>query len=159
MAEYSRVETQTVAPGESATFDNAVVPCNRGFIRWRADSGAFNLSGSFPRNYRRSGCCCRRNNTNAMYEVEFQANVAIPTGETPSEISMSLAVDGVTLPESTRLVTPTAADAFFSISGFSSVPVWRGCCQTVTLRNTGTTPITVQNLAIRITRPDLAVTY
>lgn len=37
--------------------------------------------------------------------------------------------------------------------------VWRGCCESVAIRNTSDQPIQVQNANVIISRPDLAVTY
>lgn len=55
------------------------------------------------------------------------------------------------------MVMPVAP--YDSVSKTVSVPVWNGCCQTVTLRNISTIPILVQNPVINFSRPDLAVTY
>jgi hypothetical protein len=39
------------------------------------------------------------------------------------------------------------------------VPIWRNCCQTLTVRNTSNIPILMQQANIIFSRPDLAVTY
>ena len=39
-----------------------------------------------------------------------------------------------------------------------AVPVWRGCCETVSIRNLGDQPILVDSPVVSISRPDLAVT-
>lgn len=155
MAEYSANATQTVNPGESVVFTISPVPCNRGFIRWRPNSGVFNLSGWTPR---RPSCGCRRENS-AIYAVSYGANIAVPTGETVGAISLALAIDGVTLNDSITIESPAAVEEYDSVSKTVSVPVWNGCCQTVTLRNISTIPILVQNPVINFSRPDLAVTY
>lgn len=155
MAEYTNPNVQTIAPGESAIFTIATIPCTAGLVRWRAGSGAFNLSG---RTFRRSTCCCNRNNA-AIYDVRFGANVAIPTGGTVAPISVSLALDGVTLPETTSITTPTAVDAYDNLNWISTIPIWNGCCSTLTVRNTGTTPINMQNATISFSRPDSVVHY
>lgn len=156
MAEYSNNAVQTVNPGESIVFTIADVPCERGFVRWRAGSGAFNLSGWVPN--KRSSCGCRKNN-NALYLVDFGANIAVPEGETVGAISVAFALDGVTLANTTMTVTPAAVEEFFNISRATNIPIWRGCCQTVTVRNTSDIPILVANPNIIFSRPDLAVTY
>lgn len=38
-----------------------------------------------------------------------------------------------------------------------NVDVWNGCCETVSVRNTSTQPILVQNANIIFSRPDLLV--
>jgi hypothetical protein len=56
-------------------------------------------------------------------------------------------------------VTPAAVEEFFNVSRATNVQVWRGCCETVAIRNTSDIPILVQNANIIFSRPDLAVTY
>lgn len=38
-------------------------------------------------------------------------------------------------------------------------PIWRGCCETVSIRNTSDIPVLVDNPNLVFTRPDLDVTY
>ena len=64
-----------------------------------------------------------------------------------------------TVPSSTMRVTPAAVDEYFNVSRAVNVDVWRNCCQTVTVRNTSSQPIQVQEANIIFSRPDLAVTY
>lgn len=155
MAEYSANAVQTVNPGESIVFTNSPVPCNRGFVRWRSGSGAFNLSGWVPN---RGGCRCNQSNQ-ALYLVDFGANIAIPTGQTVGPISVAIALDGVTIPTSVMTESPTAVNAFENISRAINVPIWKNCCQTLTVRNTSDIPILVSDPNIIFARPDLAVTY
>ena len=154
MAEYSANAVQTVNPGESIIFTDTPVPCERGFIRHRDDSGSFLLSGYVPGN--NCGCnCCRNRNGNASYLVDFGANIAVPTGETVGEISVALTIDGSTVPASTMIVTPAAVEEYFNVSRAINVQVWRGCCETVSIRNTSDIPILVQNANVLFSRPDL----
>lgn len=155
IAEYSSNSIQTINPGETVVFTESPVPCQRGFVRHRDGSGNFLLSGYVPNTY---GCgCCNRKNS-ALYLVDFGANIAIPTGGTAGEISLAISVDGATLPSSTMIVTPAAVEEFFNVSRAINVEIWRGCCETVSIRNTSTQPILVQNANIIFDRPDLAVT-
>lgn len=132
MAEYSANAVQTVNPGESIVFTESPVPCNRGFVRHRDDTGNFLLSGYVPNN---GGCCCRRNNS-ANYLVDFGANIAVPTGGTVGAISVAITIDGSTIPSSTMIVTPAAVEEYFNVSRAINAQIWRGCCETVTVRNT-----------------------
>jgi hypothetical protein len=91
--------------------------------------------------------------------VDFGANIAVPTGETVGEISVAIVIDGSTIPATTMTVTPAAVEEFFNVSRATNVQVWRGCCETVAIRNTSDIPILVQNANILFSRPDLAVTY
>ena len=55
-------------------------------------------------------------------------------------------------------MTPAAVEEFFNVSRATNVDVWRGCCETVAIRNTSDQPILVQNANILFARPDLAIT-
>lgn len=155
MAEYTANAIQVVAPGESIVFTNATIPCERGFVRHRDDTGSFLLSGWLPY---QCGCGCRRNNKSANYLVDFGANIAIDTGGTVEPISVAFSVDGSTVNGSTMIVTPAAVEEFFNVSRAINVPVWNGCCETLSIRNLSSQPIQVQNANILFSRPDLAVT-
>lgn len=156
MAEFSANALQTVNPGETAVFTTTEVPCMRGFVRNREGSGDFLLSGWVPNG--RGGCCCNNQNS-ALYNVGFSANIAVPTGETVGPISVAIAINGTTIPTSTMIVTPAAVEEFFNVSVSKAIPIWNGCCQTVSVRNTSEIPILVQNANITFSRPDLVVTY
>lgn len=153
MAEYSANAVQTVNPGESIVFTETPVPCTRGLVRHRDDTGNFLLSGYVPSN---GGCCCRRNNS-ANYLVDFGANIAIPTGGTVGAISVAITIDGATIPSSTMTVTPAAVEEYFNVSRAINAQIWRGCCETVTVKNISDQPILVQNANIIFSRPDLVM--
>lgn len=159
MAEYSAVEVQTVRPGETVLFTTAPNPCTRGFIKHRDGTGNFILSGWSPRRNTCGCSCCNQNRKSAIYNVDFRANLAIPTGGTAGPISVAIAVDGSTLPESIMTVTPTALNAYFNVSGTTNVDIFKGCCESVTIKNISTQSILVSNANIIFSRPDLAVTY
>lgn len=133
MAEYSANAVQTVNPGESITFTDNPVPCNRGLVRHRDGTGSFLLSGA-------TGCPCKKA---ANYLVDFGANIAIPTGETVGAITVAFMIDGVTVPATQMEVTPAAVEEYFNVSRAANVQIWRGCCETVSIRNTSTIPILV----------------
>lgn len=154
MAEYTNNTEQTLNPGESIAFAIAVVPCERGFVRWRPGTGAFNLSGWVPNR----GCRCKQEKS-ATYLVVFSANIAVPTGEAVGPISVAFALDGVALNSTTMTVTPAAVENYFNVSRAANIQIWRGCCQTLTVTNTSDIPINVQNPNIIFGRPDLSVTY
>ena len=153
MAEWSANALQTVNPGETIVFIENPVPCRRGLIRHRDDTGIFLLAGYVPRQY---GCQCNRQRS-ANYLVDFGANIAIPTGGTVGAISLAITIDGATIPASTMTVTPTAVGAFFNVSRAINAAVFAGCCESIAVRNTSDQPVLVQNANIIISRPDLAV--
>lgn len=152
MAEYSANAVQTVNPGETIVFTEAPSPCGRGFVRHRDDTGSFLLSGWVPC----FGCFGPRS---AEYLVDFGANIAIPEGGTVGPISVAIAIDGTTVSSTQMIVTPAAAGDYFNVSRAATIPIWNGCCETVSIRNTSDQPILVQNANILFSRPDLAVTY
>lgn len=157
MAEWTSIAEQTVNPGESIVFTENPVPCLRGFVRHRDDSGNFLLSGWTPnRNW--CNCCCRRDNS-ALYLVDFGANIAIPTGGTVEEISVAFSLDGGTLFGTTMTVTPAAVEQFFNVSRATNVSIFKNCCQTLTIRNTSDQPILVQQANVIFSRPDLVMSY
>ena len=153
MAEYSANAVQIVNPGESIVFTDTPVPCFRGFVRHRDGTGNFLLSGWVPYRF---GCCKRRS---AQYLVDFGANISVPEGGTAEAISVAIAIDGATVPASTMIVTPAAVDEYFNISRAVNVDIWNGCCESLTIRNTSSQPIQVQNANVIFSRPDLDVTY
>ena len=104
MPEWSANAQQIVNPGETIIFTENPVPCTRGLIRHRDDTGAFLLKGYVPRQF---GCRCNRQQS-ANYLVDFGANIAIPTGGTVGAISVAITIDGSTIPASTMTVTPAA---------------------------------------------------
>lgn len=151
MPEYSAVAAQTVNPGESIVFSLDSTDICSQFVRHRDETGNFLLSGFVPN--RRRTCCCKPRT--AEYLVDFGANIAIPTGGTVGEISVALAVDGTTIPASLMAVTPAAVEERFNVSRAITVPIWQGCCQTVSIRNTSDQPIEVTNANLIFARPDL----
>lgn len=151
--EFSNNNSQVVNPGESVVFTASPVPCNRGLVRHRNDSGNFLLRGNVRRNA--CGCCAE----SAQYLVDFGANIAIPTGGIVGSISLALTLDGATLPTTQMTVTPAAVEEFWNVSDATILGVWRGCCQTLTVRNISDQPILVQNANIIFSRPDMNMTY
>lgn len=152
MAEFSAIADQIINPGESAVFTETVEPCKRGFVKHREGSGNFLLSGWVPT--KPCGCASK----SADYFVVFGANIAVPAGETVGEISVAISLDGTVLPATKMIVTPAAVEEFFNVSRAANIGIWRGCCETVTITNTSTVPIRMQNANIVLNRPDLAVT-
>ena len=150
MAEWTSVAAQTVNPGESIVFTENPVPCTLGLILHRDDSGAFLAKGiSATSQILGRGCGCGSNKV-INYNVAFGANVAVPTGETVEPITVAIAVDGSTIAGTEMEVTPTVVEAFTNVSRESSVPIWKGCCQTISVRNTSPIPILVENANIVI---------
>ena len=141
MAEWTSVAVQTVNPGEAIVFTDNAVQCTRGYVLHRNDSGAFLMKGINTSLNQGCGCC---GNRVVNYEVAFGANIAIPTGSAVGQISVAFALDGNTLAGTEMAVNPAAVEDFFNVSRETNVPIWKGCCQTLSVRNTSTIPILVQ---------------
>lgn len=150
MAEFSYVGEQIINPGESVAFTTNPVPCTKGLVWWRAGTGALSLAGVRDGNTT-CGCGCRRQQS-SVYLASFHANIAVPTGETVGPITLNFAVDGVTLPESTMEATPAAVEEFSNVSATDNILIRCGCCQTLTVTNTGTIPVTVSDANIIISK-------
>lgn len=142
--ELTAVNDQIVQPGQDVVFTVVSVPGLEDLVRHRLGSGNILFSGNV------GGCRCRRT---VVYPVDFGANIAVPDGEAVAPVSLALVVDGSVLPASTMTVTPAAAGDFYNVSRQIGVPVWRGCCETVAVRNVGTGPVTVRQATIDIDAP------
>ena len=150
MAEWTAVARQIVNPGEAIVFTENPVPCTRGLIRHRDDSGSFNLNGRvLVPNYNVCPCC--RDNS-VEFDVSFGANIAVPTGETVGPISVAFSVGGSTLQGTTMIVTPAAVENFFNVSRETGVPIFKNCCQDFAIINTSAVPIAVVNANVKILR-------
>jgi len=139
MAEYTAVQAQTVAANGAVNFSEAPSPCGKGYICHREGSGLFTLRGI-------------TNQCRARYRATFGANIAIPAGGTVEAISIALALDGEPLGSATAIVTPAAVDNFFNVFAILEANVPKGCCMSLSVRNTSTQPITVQNANLVIDR-------
>jgi hypothetical protein len=156
MAEYAYNPVQVVEPNQNVILDT-VIPCNKGYVFHRDQSGIVILRGivNCP-----NACFAR-------YQVTFNGNIALPDGATVGPISLALAIDGEPVQTSRAIVTPAAtaddpptAANFFNVTSTAIINVPRGCCFTVAVENTstpavvgGTAPeILVQNANLTVSR-------
>lgn len=145
-AAYSANAVQTVQPGASVIFTESPVPCNRGLVYHRDGSGLFRLANRF---LRQNVMNCWRRNSN--YAVAFHANIAIPEGQTvPDEgIQLAVAIDGEIDPSSIMISDVTVVGDFDNVGAEIIVTVPYLCgCSTVSIRNTSSIPVLVQNANI-----------
>lgn len=149
MAEWTSVAVQTVNPGEAIVFTENPIPCYRGLILHRDDSGLFLIKGTSNGIIRRCPCMGQ---PSINYMVDFGANIAVPTGETVGPISVAYELEGATLGGTTMTVTPAAVEEFFNVSRATNVPIWLGCCESFAVRNISSIPILVQNANLVIVR-------
>jgi hypothetical protein len=145
-AEFSANAAQVVPVNGSIIFTETPVPCSNGLVYHRDDTGLFRIANRF---FRQNVMQCWRRNT--RYEVAFHANIAVPEGETVPEegISLALAIDGDEDPSSTMIFVPADAEDFGNVGTDIVVTVPCMCtCSSVSVRNTSTIPIMVQNANI-----------
>ena len=141
MAEFTYNPVQEVAASGNVIL-NDTIACRKGYVLHRNESGIVTLRGIV-------------NNPRAKfarYRVQFDANIAVPEGETAGPISVSLAITGEPSQTSNAIVTPTVAEAYFNVVSFAIIDVPVGCCNTVSVENTSTIPINVQNANLEVTR-------
>ena len=149
MAEYTYNPIQLVEPDQNVILNNNI-PCNRGYVLHREESGIVTLRGivNNPR------CCFAR------YQVTFNGNIAVPEDGTVGPIAIALAIDGEPILTSRAIVTPAAVDEYFNVTSTAIITVPRGCCFNVSVENVSfgataadpATAINVQNANLTVTR-------
>ena len=149
MAEYTYNPIQLVEPNQNVIL-NDNIPCNRGYVLHREESGIVTLRGivNNPR------CCFAR------YQVTFNGNIAVPEDGTVGPIAIALAIDGEPILTSRAIVTPAAVDEYFNVTSTAIITVPKGCCFNITVENVSfgataadpATAINVQNANLTVTR-------
>ena len=130
---------QTVPANQNVYFTDTVI-CGNQSISHRDDSGLVTLRGV-------TNCQNR-----ARFMVTFGGNIAIPTGGTVEEISLAIALDGEPIQATTMIITPAAVEQYFNVKASVFIDIPRGCCSQISVTNTSTQPILVQNGNLIITR-------
>jgi hypothetical protein len=141
MPEYTSNPVQNVAANGNVLFTETAIPCTRGYVIHREGAGVITLRGIV------NSCA-----GSARYKVTFGANIAVPTGGTVGAISTALAINGEAVPSSSSIVTPAAVGDYWGTSESIFVTVPKGCCTQISVRNTSTQAINVQNANIIIER-------
>lgn len=117
MARYLTSTDQNVALNGTIPFDIVSIPCNKGCVIPIA-TGVLNLQGSTSNRF-------------ARYEVTVQGNVAIPTGGAVTPVALAITLNGVAIPDSVAIVTPTAVEDVWHINTSTTITVPCGCCVSV----------------------------
>lgn len=145
MAEYTYNPVQLVEPGQAVIL-NDNIPCNKGYVLHRQESGLVILRGI-------------TNNCFARYQVTVNGNIALPEDAAAVvPISISLAIDGEPVQTSRAIVTPAAVDEYSNVTSTAIITVPKGCCFTVAVENTssvvdGVAPaINIQNCNVTVSR-------
>lgn len=146
MAEYVSNAVQIIQPNQAAILSDSI-PCNKGYVFHRNESGNLILRGITP-------------NCFARYEVTFNGNIGIPSTGTAGAISVALAINGEALPTSQAIVTPSAVTEatppsdlnYFNVTSTAIITVPRNCCLDVTVENTSTQAINLRNANVTVSR-------
>jgi len=132
MAEFAYAPNQVVQPNQNILLDT-VIPCNKGYVYHRNQSGTVILRGivNCP-----TSCFAR-------YQVTLNGNISLVDGATVGPISIGIAIDGEPLQTSIAIVTPAAAaenpptdENFFNVTSTAIITVPKGCCFSVAVENT-----------------------
>lgn len=149
MAEYTYNPIQVVQPNQAVLLNDSI-PCTKGYVYHRNESGIVTLRGIV-------NC---PNSCFARYQVTFNGNIAVPEDGTVGAISVSLAISGEPILTSRAIVTPAAVDEYFNVTSTAIITVPRGCCFNVSVENTSEgataadapTAINVQNANLVVSR-------
>ena len=139
MAEFTATAQQTVEPNQVILFTETAVRGNNSIMH-REGSGLVTLRGLT--------CCQAR----ARFRVSFGGNIAIPTTGTVEAISVAIAIDGEPVASTKMIVTPADVEEFFNISRDVNIDVPAGCCVQVSVENTSSQNILVENANLIVER-------
>lgn len=117
MAKYITSADQNVALNGTIPFDIVSIPCNKGCVV-PITTGVLTLQGSSTNRF-------------ARYEVDLQANIAIPEGGAVTPIAVAITLNGVAIPDSVAIVTPAAAEDVWHVNTTATITVPCGCCVSV----------------------------
>lgn len=117
MAKYLTSTDQNVALNGTFPFDVVSIPCNKGCVIPVA-TGVLTLRGDTTNRF-------------ARYDVRVQGNVSIPTGGAVTPLAVAITLNGVAIPDSVAIVTPTAVEDIWHINTSTTVTVPCGCCVSV----------------------------
>lgn len=116
MAKYITSTDQNVALNGTIPFDIVSIPCNKGCIV-PITTGVLTLRGG--------------TSNQARYDVKLEANVAVPESGAVTPLALAITLNGVAIPDSVAIVTPTAAEDVWHISTSTPITVPCGCCVSV----------------------------
>lgn len=136
--EITANSVQTVATGQNILYTDTVVAGNQCILH-REGSGIVKLRGL-------------TNQCRARFKITFNGNIAIPTSGTVGAISAAIAISGEPVAATNMIVTPAAGENYFNIASVTFVDVPSGCCTDISVKNTSTQDILVQNANLIIER-------
>lgn len=136
--EITANSVQTVATRQNILYTDTVVAGNQCILH-REGSGIVKLRGL-------------TNQCRARFKITFNGNIAIPTSGTVGAISAAIAISGEPVTATSMIVTPAAGENYFNIASVTFVDVPSGCCTDISVKNTSTQNILVQNANLIIER-------
>jgi hypothetical protein len=139
MMEITANAVQTVAVNQAVLFTETAVAGNISMIH-REGSGLVGLRG-LTNGQRR-----------ARFLVTYGSNIAVPTGETVGPVSLAIAINGEPVLTSQMISTPAAVDEYHNVGSSIFIDVPIGCCSQISVENTSTIPVNVQNANLIIER-------
>lgn len=124
MAQYITASDSNVALNSTIPFNVVSIPCNRGCVI-PITTGVLTLRGGAQ--------------NQARYDVRLEGNIAIPEGGAVTPIACAITLNGVVIPDSVAIVTPTVAENYWHISTSTQITVPSGCCVSVSATYTDAT--------------------
>ena len=122
MIELSNTAAQTIAPGQSLTFDTVILKTGCAEAH-RTNSSIVTL---------KADC--------AVYEIHFAANISATAAGTAQ---LAISLDGEPLVETTMINTISTAGDPDNAATATLVKTGCGCCGKISVTNTGTTSVIV----------------
>lgn len=143
MAEYVYNPIQEVEMNQPILLEDSI-PCNKGYVIHRNGSGILKLRGIVNNQF---SCFAR-------YQVTFNANIAVPTGEIPGQIAVAIALSSEPILTSRAMVPGATVNIYDNVTCTAFITVPRGCCENISIENVSPTniPINVQNANLVVTR-------
>ena len=138
MAEFTAVALQNVAENQNIQFTETPV-CGNCSIVHREGSGLVTLRGL-------------TNQCRARFRVFFSGNIAIPTGGTVGPISLAISINGEPVSSTNMIVTPAAVEEFQNVANAVFLDIPAGCCSQISVKNTRSQAIDVQNANLIVER-------
>lgn len=137
--EITAAIAQTVSSNQNVLFTDEAVVNNGCTILHRQGSGLVTLR-SLP--YQRR----------TRYKVSFSGNVSLPSIGTAAPIYLAIAINGEGLNTAAMIATPAAVSEYSNVSAETLIDVPQGCCSIVSIKNTGSADVLVQNANLIIER-------
>lgn len=138
MAEFVANAVQFVEQNQNILFTDVPV-CGNNSIAHREGSGLITLRGIT--------CQCR-----ARFRVTFGGNIAIPAEGSVKPISVAIAINGEPVQSTNMIVTPAAVGEYFNVGSSVFIDIPAGCCSQISVKNTTTGSINVQNANLIVER-------